>query len=138
MRRYGLRVSRDARRRLRVAAERIQIIASLRELRTQDTPEATAAVIAEALGHLPGVDIAGVFERTEKGLVALAVVAMPEFPVKTGDTLPGVQARHILEGSSAGPWAERWTPPPDPDGYDRALSALGIKGRAFAPVLANG
>jgi EAL domain-containing protein (putative c-di-GMP-specific phosphodiesterase class I)/CHASE3 domain sensor protein len=138
VRRYGLTVSRDTRRRARASAERIEIIASLRALRTQETPEATAAVIAEALNRLPGVDVAGVFQRTPDGLVALAVVGMPGFPIRTGEAVPESEARYLLERSNDGPWAERWTSPAEPGAHDERRSALGIKSRAFAPIQVDG
>lgn len=134
VRRYGLRVSRDTRRRVQASNERIEIVASLRTLRTQRTPEATAALIAEALHRLPGVDVAGVLECTANGLLTLATVGPPGSPVQTGQALPENQARYLLERSRDGPWAERWNPPADPGADDERRTALGIKSRAFAPI----
>ena len=138
VRRYGLRVSRDARRRVQASAERIAIIASLRTLRTEQTPEATAALIAESLHRLPGVNVAEVFECTEEGLRALAIVGLPGFPIRTGQTVPEGRARYLRERSVGGPWAERWIRPSEPDADDARLTALGIKGRAFAPIRVDG
>jgi hypothetical protein len=138
VRRYGLRVSRDTRRRVHASEERIEIIASLRTLRTQQTPEATAAIIAEALNRLPGVDVAGVFECTPDGLLALAIVGLPRYPIQTGEALPENQARYLLERSRDGPWAERWIRPAEPNAFDTRLAALGIKSRAFAPIQVDG
>ena len=138
VRRYGLRVSRDTRRRVQASAERVEIIASLRTLRTQGTPEATAALIADALHRLPGVDVAGVLECTANGLLTLATVGPPGSPVQTGEALPDNQARYLLERSRDGPWAERWSPPADPGADDGRRAALGIKSRAFAPIQVDG
>ena len=138
VRRYGLRVSRDARRRVQASAERIAIVASLRTLRTQQTPEATAALIADALHRLPGVDVAGVLECTANGLLTLATVGPPGSPIQTGEALPENQARYLLERSTDGPWAERWNPPADPGADDGRSAALGIKSRAFAPIQVDG
>jgi len=49
VRRYALTLGRDAARRTNADAERIAIVASVRRLRTQATPEATTELIAEAL-----------------------------------------------------------------------------------------
>ena len=138
VRRYGLTVSRDTRRRARASAERIAIIASLRTLRAQQTPETTAAVIAEALNRLPGVDVAGVYECTEDGLLALAIVGLPGFPMQTGEAVPEKHARYLRERSEDGAWAERWIRPSEPNAWDERLGTLGIKSRAFAPIRADG
>jgi EAL domain-containing protein (putative c-di-GMP-specific phosphodiesterase class I) len=138
VRRYGLRVARDERWRARASSERIEIVASLRTLRTQETPEATAALIAEALTRLPWVDIAGVFERTEASLLLLAVTGPAGFPIHAGDALPEDQARYLLERCNEGPWADSWLDAAIPGGDDEALAAVGIKSMAFAPIQTNG
>jgi EAL domain-containing protein (putative c-di-GMP-specific phosphodiesterase class I) len=138
VRRYGLKIGRDTRRRAEASAERIAIIASLRTLRTQRTPEATAALIAESLRRLPGVNVAEVFERTDVGLLALAIVGLPGFPIRTGQALPESRARHLMDRSDGGPWAEHWIQPSEPDANDERLTALGIRSRAFAPIRADG
>ena len=128
----------DIRRRERQGAERIHILASLRTLRTRETPETTAMAIAEALNRLPGVDVAGVFEHTGDGLLALAIVGLSGFPIQTGGTIPTTRARYLLDRSANGPWAERWAPPDDAGPYGERLSWLGIKSQAYAPIQANG
>jgi EAL domain-containing protein (putative c-di-GMP-specific phosphodiesterase class I) len=136
--RYGRTVAADVRRRERQSAERVDIVASLRSLRTRETPEATASVIAEALVRLPGVDVAGVFECDGGDLVALAITGLPGFPIQTGESIPADRARYLLGRSANGPWAERWTPTAEPSGYGERLSWLGIKSQAYAPIQANG
>jgi EAL domain-containing protein (putative c-di-GMP-specific phosphodiesterase class I) len=138
VRRYGLRVSRDTRRRVQASAERLEIVASLRTLRAQETAEATAATIAAALHRLPGVDVAGLYECTKEGLRALAIVAMPGFPFMTGETIPAERARYLRQRSAGGPWAEPWIQPAEPNADDERITELGIKARAFAPIRADG
>lgn len=138
VRRYGIRVSRDVQRRAQASAERIEIIASLRTLRTQQTPEATATLIAEALHRLPGIDVAGVLECTPDGLLALAIVGLPGFPIRTGQAVPAGRARYLREHSGSGPWAERWIRPAEPTAYEERLAVLGIKSQAYAPVRVDG
>jgi EAL domain-containing protein (putative c-di-GMP-specific phosphodiesterase class I) len=138
VRRYGLRVARDTRRRARASADRIEIVASLRTLRTQETPEATAAVIADALTCLPWVDVAGVFERTGAGLGVLAIAGPIGFPIEDGDVLLAEQTRYLLERSTHGPWAEPWMVPANPGPGDEEWLAVGIKSMAFAPIQIDG
>jgi EAL domain-containing protein (putative c-di-GMP-specific phosphodiesterase class I) len=138
VRRFGRAVERDVRRRDRLSAERIEIVASLRTLRSQDSPEATAAVIVEALGRLPGVDVAAIFECTDAGLVALAIRGSRGFPIGDGDLLAGDNAAYLRRRSLEGPWAERWELPDEPTAQDQPLSLLGITSRSFAPIRAEG
>jgi EAL domain-containing protein (putative c-di-GMP-specific phosphodiesterase class I) len=138
VRRYGLRLARDERRRSRASTARIEIVASLRTLRAGETPEQTAASIAEALTRLPWVDVGGVFERTESGLVLLAVAGLADFPIRVGDAITDIQAQYLLDRSLDGPWAERWTAATNPGLDDAALEAVGMKSMAFAPVQIDG
>jgi EAL domain-containing protein (putative c-di-GMP-specific phosphodiesterase class I) len=138
VRRYGLRVARETGWRVRTSAERVAIVASLRTLRTQATPESTAEVIAEALNRLPGVDVAGVFECTDDAVIALSIVGLPGFPIQTGDALPEAQAREIRERSTNGPWAARWIWPAERSPYAERLAMLGVKCWAIAPIQADG
>ncbi|MEA2630525.1 MAG: hypothetical protein QOE66_744, partial [Chloroflexota bacterium] len=138
VRRYGRTVGRDMRRRSRASAERIDIVSSLRTLQTQTTAERTAAVIAAALHRLPGVDIAIVFECTPNAIVTLAMVGLPGFPIHTGDTLPAAEAGHLRQRSDSGPWAERWARPDEPSAFADAMTAIGVKGLAVAPVHVTG
>ncbi|MEA2535998.1 MAG: hypothetical protein QOF11_232 [Chloroflexota bacterium] len=138
VRRYGLAVAHDSRRRGQASAERIAIIASLRQLRTQSTPEATAMIVAEAMDRLPGNDAAGVFECTGDRLLALAIVAMPGFPIQSGDVLSEEHSRYLLERSGSGPWAELLVRGPGSSEHDQRLAAIGIRSRAVAPIQADG
>jgi EAL domain-containing protein (putative c-di-GMP-specific phosphodiesterase class I) len=138
VRRYGLTVTRDSRRRARSSAERISIVASLRTLRTQQTAEGTAALIAEALERLPGIDVAGVLECTAEGLRALAIVGLPGFPIRTGETMPLDRSGYLLSRSEDGPWAERWVPPAEPTPYEEGLAIAGVRSQAYAPIRADG
>ncbi|MEA2653101.1 MAG: hypothetical protein QOI37_328, partial [Chloroflexota bacterium] len=138
VRRYGQRISRDSRRREQASAERIQIVASLHTLRTQASPEATATVIAQALAALPGIHVAGVLEVTPDGLLAMAVVGDPGFPLRAGEYIPEPRGVALRERTRAGPWAEGRLKPATANAYEDALTGLGIKGQAYAPILSNG
>jgi EAL domain-containing protein (putative c-di-GMP-specific phosphodiesterase class I) len=138
VRRYGRAVAADARRRERHSAERIEIVASLRTLRTQATPETTAASIAAALNRLPGVDAAAVLEVRPEGFLALATWGLPDYPIQTGEWLPPANAAHLRERANREPWAERFAPGRQPAPYEQRLVELGIKTRAYAPIELDG
>jgi EAL domain-containing protein (putative c-di-GMP-specific phosphodiesterase class I) len=137
VRRYGLNVARDNKRRAQATAERLDITASLRTLRTRPTPEETAAAMTDALRHLPGVDVAAVFQVTADGMTALALDGPLGLPISMGQVLPARTARYLRERSADGPWAERWEAHGQ-GGPDDLYAALGLKSRAFAPILADG
>ena len=138
VRRFGLRISRDARRRGQASAERIAIIASLRTLRAQETPEATAAAIATAMLGLPGVDGAAVVEFVGDGAVALAVAGLPSLTAEAGGSLPESLARYLQERAMRGQWAMPFIAPPATSPEHEKARVLGIKSVAFAPIQTDG
>jgi EAL domain-containing protein (putative c-di-GMP-specific phosphodiesterase class I) len=131
----NLEVSTD--RQMRVTAARLAIVAALRNLHALPTPEATAGLIASALSDLPLVDIAVVMEAAEDGLTVLASTGKGVNPIHGFDSVPTVRAAYLLERSRIGAWAELWTDRPGPGLEDLRLTELGIKGQAFAPILAD-
>lgn len=117
-----------------VAGERLAIVASLRHLERQDTAQATARAIAEALVRLPKIDVAGVFDLTDGVLTTLAMVAPAGFPLRDGDLMPAVRAAYLLKGVRSGPFAEFWVGSEELGDYGRAVSKVGILGAAYAPL----
>jgi EAL domain-containing protein (putative c-di-GMP-specific phosphodiesterase class I) len=130
-----LRVSTD--RQMRVTSARLAIVAALRTLHALPTPEATAGIIATALSDLPLVDIAVVMEAADDGLSVLAATGNRLNPIHQFDRMPAVRAAYLLERSRVGAWAELWADRPGPGLEDLRLTELGIKGQAFAPILAE-
>ncbi len=129
---------RDAsKRQLQESAERLAIVGSLRSLRAQATPEATAQGIATALVGLPLVDVATVLEAIDGGLVVLAVAGDGTFPFMSGHVLPSARAAYMLDRSAEGAWSELWADRPQRGPDDDPLLEFGIKGQAFAPILAG-
>jgi EAL domain-containing protein (putative c-di-GMP-specific phosphodiesterase class I) len=120
------------------SAERTAIVASLGRLERRDTIEATAGVFVDALTKLPDVDLAGVFSCEGHDLEVLALFGPPGFPVHAGDRMPEPRARHLLDRSRSGPWAERWTNDPAFEQYGEAFNATGVKGQAYAPFFSDG
>jgi len=129
---------RDAsKRQVQASAAQLAIVGSLRSLQAQATPEATAQGIATALVDLPLVDVAAVLEAVDGGLVVLAVAGDDAFPFRPGHHLPSVRAAYMLDRSVDGAWSELWTDRPLPGPEDDQLLDFGVRGQAFAPVLAG-
>jgi EAL domain-containing protein (putative c-di-GMP-specific phosphodiesterase class I) len=114
-------------------AERTAIVASLGRLERKATIEETAVVIVAALRRFPEIDLAAVFRCDDHHVDVLAMAGPEGFPVRSGDRLPDVRARHLLERMAGGPWAERWEGDPAYGQYGEAITATGILGQAFAP-----
>ena len=68
-------------RQLQASAERLAIVGSLRSLRAQGSPEATATGIVQALSDLPVAAVAVILEETDGGLVVLAAAGESGLPV---------------------------------------------------------
>ncbi|MGH2511828.1 MAG: EAL domain-containing protein [Candidatus Limnocylindrales bacterium] len=131
-------VQQAAARELKASQERLAIVAALRSLEAQATPEATADVLATALSGLPRVDLGVIMEARQGGLTVLGVAGPEPHPVHPGDRFPTDRAAYLLERSAAGPWAERWADRPVPALEDARLTAIGIEGEAFAAIRADG
>ena len=125
-------------RRARHTAARFAIVASLRELEVQSTPEATAALITSSLSDQALVDVALVLEDTDKGLVVLAAAGPQLHPILVGAVVPPARARYLLERSASGAWAEMWSDRPGPGLEDELMAHAGVKGQAFAPITLGG
>ena len=122
----------------RHTAARFAIVASLRELEVQSTPEATAALITGSLSDQPLVDVALVLEDSDTGLTVLAAAGPPLDPILVGDVVPAARARYLLERSASGAWAELWSDRPGPALEDALMTKAGVKGQAFAPIAVGG
>ena len=124
-------------RQLRVTTARLSLVAALRHVRRQPTPEATAGSIADALADLPLVDMAVVAEVTDDGLSVLAAAGDLSAPVQAAQQFPAARAEYLLDRSRSGAWAELWEDRPGAGLDDEELTRLGVEGQAFAPILAD-
>jgi EAL domain-containing protein (putative c-di-GMP-specific phosphodiesterase class I) len=125
-------------RHVRVTTTRLSIVSALRVLHPQPTPEATADSIARALGDLPLVDIAVIFEVSGAGeATVLAVSARVASPIAVGEKLPAARAEYVLERCLGGAWATPWTERNTPTLHDQRLTVMGIKAQAFAPIVSG-
>lgn len=120
------------------SAEHAAITISLGRIERKDTIEATANEIVTALRRLPDIELAGVYTSNGADLEILGLAAPVSFPLQQGDSLPAGRARHILDRSREGPWAERWVNDPSFGAYGAAFTASGIKGQAYAPFFESG
>ena len=135
--RQSLRDLEDATARQRqITTSRLSVVAALRLLQAQTTPEETAATITAALSGLPSIDFAGVTEASEAGLSILAT-AGATLPIRAGDPVPAARAKRLLERSRQGAWAEVWPPGRGSRPDQNAPDHSGIRGQAFAPILAG-
>lgn len=124
-------------RQFEAAAERLTILSTLRSLHAQPSAELTAAQIVTALADLPFVDIATVVECVDGDLVVLAVAGRDDQPIRIGERAPGGRAEYLLKRSAGGAWAELWDARQGPDAGDARFTVFGVKGQAFAPILAG-
>ena len=122
---------------LRLTTARLSIVAALRVLHTLPTPEETAGTIASALAELPLVDIAFILKVTDGGLLVLGAAGNEPLPIAIDDVLPEARSTYLLERSRQGAWAELWADRKMPTIVDEVLTDRGIKGQAFAPILAG-
>lgn len=125
-------------RRTRETAARLAIVASLRALEVQSTPEATAALITGSMSGQPLVDIAMILEDTDAGLTVLAAAGPDLHPIRVGEVVPTARATYLLERSAGGAWAEMWSDRPSPGLEDELMTRIGVKGQAFAPIVVDG
>jgi EAL domain-containing protein (putative c-di-GMP-specific phosphodiesterase class I) len=136
--RESLRDLRDSTtRQIEATAARLTMLASLRTLHAQPTPEMTATQIVAALSELPLVDIAVIMECVDGGLAVLAAAGSEAQPIQNQDRATTERAAYLLERCEQGAWAELWDPPLPASADDDRLTKFGVKGQAFAPILAD-
>jgi EAL domain-containing protein (putative c-di-GMP-specific phosphodiesterase class I) len=124
-------------RQLETTAERLTTLSTLRTLHSQASAELTAAQIVTAVACLPFVDIAAIMERVDGDLVVLAVAGTQEQPIRIDDRATVEQADYLLNRSAGGAWAELWDARSRSTARDERLTDFGVKGQAFAPILAS-
>jgi EAL domain-containing protein (putative c-di-GMP-specific phosphodiesterase class I) len=115
--------------------ERMAVVSSVSKLERGETAHATAGAIVEVLAELPGVDVSGIFGLTSRGLEVLALVGPTTFPLQFGDVVPTGRANDRLAHVANGPWGELWVPGERVDAYARSMTASGIRGLAYGPIL---
>ncbi len=136
--RNSLKATRElTERQLRVTTSRLSLVAALRVLRAEATPEATAAGIARALIDLPLVDVVAVLEATDDGLLVLAASGGEAVHITSGEILPPARARYLLERSQHGAWGELWVDHPRPEAEDERAIQHGMQGQVYAPILSG-
>jgi PAS domain S-box-containing protein len=122
-----------AERSIQLARERALIAETIRGLRGDDTPEATAQAICRRIVNLTGV------RGSQLSLFGLDGRAWPIGFVVEGQSdpplrqIPEQRSRHLRERAAEGPWIEPWVSRPSHP-YNRLLNDLGVHAMACAPV----
>ncbi len=116
------------------ARERSGVAAALARLEACATPEATSRSICDAMIDLPGIDVA-VISWFDGDRVSLLGLSAPDgFPVPAGGILPHARGAYLQERARGGPWVDRWIPRVEDGDYGRALTVMGLRGVAYAPI----
>jgi PAS domain S-box-containing protein len=122
-----------AERSIQLTRERALIADTIRGLRGDDTPEATAQAICRRVMSLTGVIAAqlSLFELDGRAWpIGFAVEDQSDPPLLR---LPYQRSRHLHERAAQGPWIEpRANRPSSP--YNQLLNSLGVHEIACAPV----
>ena len=122
-----------AERATQLARERTLIAETIRSLRGDDTPEATAQAICRRVMSLTGVIAAqlSLFELDGCAWpIGFVVEDQSDPPLRR---LPSQVSRHLRERAAEGPWIEpRANRPSNP--YNQLLTGLGVHQIAYAPV----
>lgn len=115
-------------------AQRIAFADALGRLEQRETPEETGRDLTDAIGQLPGIDVATLLTFDESGdMTVLAVSAPAAYPVEAGQTIPRDRADYLRRQSIDGPWSEAWGPDDEHPG-GAFLTSLGLAGAAYAPI----
>jgi PAS domain S-box-containing protein len=122
-----------AERSLQLARERALIAETIRGLRGDDTPEATAQAICRGIVNLTGVigsqlSLFGLDGRAWP--IGFVVEGQPDPPLRQ---IPSQRSRHLRERAAEGPWIEPWVSRPSHP-YNQLLNDLGVHAIACAPV----
>ncbi len=115
--------------------ERARVAAALARLQPSPTPEETAADICSELLALPGIDIAAIFDFAEPGRATTLAAGGPDgLPFRPGWPIPAARAAYLFERGLEGSWSEAWRLRPEDGSYGEAMTRVGIKASAFAPI----
>lgn len=117
------------------ARERTAFARALAQLEQRDTPEETAQDITDTVAELPGIDIACLLSFDDAGDAhVLGITAPSGYPLVVGQRLPSARASYLHGRATHGEWAEGWVRR-DIDGeYATAISTVGLRATAYAPV----
>jgi PAS domain S-box-containing protein len=113
--------------------ERAFIAETIRGLRADDTPEATAQAVCRRVMSLTGVLAAqlSLFDLDGRAWPIGFVVEDQADPRLR--RIPEQRSRHLRERAAEGPWIEPWVSRPSHP-YNHLMNSLGIRAVACAPV----
>jgi PAS domain S-box-containing protein len=116
------------------ARERSVVAAALARLDACATPEATAQSICDAMLELPGIDVAAISWFDGDDVSLLGLTAPDGFPVPAGGLLPRGRGAYLQERARHGPWVDSWSARDEDGDYGRAMTQMGLRGAAYAPI----
>jgi PAS domain S-box-containing protein len=122
-----------AERATHLARERALIAETIRGLRSDDTPEATAQAICRRVVSLTGVMVAqlSLFGLDGRAWpIGVVVEGQPDPPLRQ---IPEQRSRHLRERAAEGPWIEPWVSRPSHP-YNQLMNSVGVRATACAPV----
>lgn len=122
-----------AERATHLARERALIAETIRGLRSDDTPEATAQAICRRVVSLTGVMVAqlSLFGLDGRAWpIGVVVEGQPDPPLRQ---IPEQRSRHLRERAAEGPWIEPWVSRPSHP-YNHLMNSVGVRATACAPV----
>jgi PAS domain S-box-containing protein len=115
--------------------ERAQVAAALARLQPGPTAEATASDICAELSGVTGIDVVAIINFLDPThAITLAAAGPAGVPLAAGSPLPVSRAAYLYARASQGPWAEAYRPRPEDGAYGRAMSEIGLRASAFAPI----
>jgi PAS domain S-box-containing protein len=122
----------------RQIADRSHLVASLGRLRSADSAEETAAMIAAEICDTTGIQVLSIYAFVPgvDGATGIALAIEPRrgAPISVGERLPAKRARVLHERALTGPWVEEWLALPSTDPYLDAWRAVGQEIGAYIPL----
>lgn len=115
------------------------LAASVGQLRTLDTPEATAGRICHEVIRWDGFEGAALYALTgERRLVPIGIASSRAVPIRIGQPLPAARTRYLLSRATTGPWVEEFGVRQATSAIDRAWNQAGLRLAAYAPIRREG
>ncbi len=115
--------------------ERAQVAAALSRLQPGASAEATAADVCSELAGVTGIDLVAIINFLDPThAMTLAAAGPAGMPLAAGRPVPATRAAYLYARARQGPWAEAYRPRAADGAYGRAMSEIGLRASAFAPI----
>jgi EAL domain-containing protein (putative c-di-GMP-specific phosphodiesterase class I) len=111
------------------------VAAALARLQPGPSAEETAAAICGELLGVPGIDLVAMINFIDPThAITLAASGPAGMPLAAGRPLPVARAAYLYARAVQGPWAEAYRPRAMDGAYGRAMTEIGLRASAFAPI----